>query len=45
RGGIIKNWGLAIGEIGEVSPQVLENFGIDSPVAFFELKVGNIRIK
>ena len=45
RGGIIKNWGMAIGEIGEVNPQVLENFGIDSPVAFFELKVGNIRIK
>jgi len=43
RGGIIKNGGLALGEIGEVSPQVLENFGIGSPIAYFELKVDSIR--
>lgn len=39
RSALIERKGKAIGEIGEIHPKVLEEFGISNPVALMELEV------
>jgi len=39
RAGKVSVLGIAIGTIGEINPEVLDSFGIEQPVAAFEINL------
>jgi len=42
RGGDIVAGDMAIGIIGEMNPEILDNFGIQNPVAFLEINLDKL---